>query len=135
MKSLQILGKWLTGMCIYFTIFAVPFTLIGLLISSDPQKSIELGSYMLFLPAAACISGGGILLSSRSIPKWIRILGHYLITVLSVILFIWLPNNTIARSSTAIILFVGFSALYWLIFGLVQLVRKRIRRLLEAAAD
>lgn len=131
MKFFQALGRWLTGMCVYFTVLAVPFTLIGLLISSDPNKTIALGSYMLFLPAAACISGAGVLLTSQSVPRWLRILGHYVITVLSVILFVWLPSNPIARGSTAIILFLAFTALYWLIFGLVHLIRGRVKRLLE----
>ena len=135
MKFLQAIGKWLTGICIYFTVLAVPFTLIGLLISSDPNKTIELGAYMLFLPAAACISGAGVLLTSKSVPRWIGILGHYLITVCSVILFIWLPRNPIARGSTAIILFIAFTAIYWLIFGLVHLIRGRVKRLMEETSD
>ena len=131
MKFFQTLGKWLTGMCVYFTVLAVPFTLIGILISGDLQKSISLGSYILFIPAAMCISAAGVLLASKSVPRWLRILGHYIITVLAVIIFVWLPSNTQAKPSTVFLLFVAFTVVYWLLFGLVHLIRGRIKRLLE----
>ena len=99
------------------------------------NKTITLGAYMLFLPAAACISGEGVLLTSKGVPRWLRILGHDLVTVLSVILFVWLPQNPIARNSTSIILFLAFTVVYWLIFGLVHLIRGRIKRLLEETSD
>jgi len=131
MKFFQALGKWFTWTCIYFTLFAAPITLIGILISSNPHETIRLGVYMLLLPAAACISAAGVALSGKRVPRWLRILGHYIITLVAVLVFVWMPSNPSARQSDSILMFALFSILYWLLFGFVHLIRGRVKRLLE----
>ena len=132
MKPFQSFQNWLRGGCIWFTVFSVALILLRLIVAgSIDGASISVTSFLLLLPASLCISGAGVLFRSERIPGWIRYLSHFLVTVLSIFFFLWLPSNTQAKASTVLILLVAFSALYWLLFLLVHLIQKRIRLLLE----
>ncbi len=135
MKFLKLLGKWLSGTCIYFTSLTVPFILLNALTADNPEKILSIGPNILMLPAAACISAAGILFVAKNVPSWLRGLGHYAITVASLMIFLYFPNNMDRRASAALIVAVSLSVAYWIVFAIVHLIRKRILRLLEETSE
>ena len=68
---------------------------------------------------------------NKKIARWIAYLSHYVISVASVYIFLWLPSGTVASPSTPLLIMVLFSVLYWMVFGLVLLIRNRVRKLME----
>ena len=68
--------------------------------------------------------------------KYARGLGrllHYLITVLALWLFLWLPSGVTVRAATMLVLLALVSALYWATVGIVALVRGRYQRIIKGS--
>ena len=133
MKLFHTVQKLLTGMCVYYTLLSVLLLATSLILNSGAADGIRTpsASFLFLLPCAFCISMGNQLFRSEALPRWSRILLHYLITVFSFYLFLWLPSNTAAKESTLFLTLVLFSGIYWLLFLAVMLVRNRYRRLME----
>lgn len=131
MKTWQSVKKWLSGGCVYFTVISMLMILLLAAISTDgSQPNINVPAFLLMFPCGLCFSAAGMLMEAKAIARWIRILSHYLIAVFAVLLFVILPNFS-GRGSTLMVLVIFFSALYWIIFGLVALMRSRVQKLLE----
>ena len=131
MKLWRNVKQWLSGGCVYFTLIAMLMILLLAATSADgTQPNINVSSFLLMLPCGLCFSAAGMLLGQKTIAAWVRVLSHYLIAIFSILLFIILPNFA-GRSSTLLVLIMFFSVLYWIVFGLIALVRSRVRKLLE----
>ena len=132
MKQLQTLKQWLASGCVYFTACTFLMAFIRLIVSGEESAGmINVVSFLFFFPFGLAMSAAGMILCNKSLPRWSRYLLHYGITILSLYVFVWMPSNTVARPSTVLIVFVVFTVLYWLVFGLIQLIRSRIRKLME----
>ena len=131
MKTWLNVKKWLSGGCVYFTLIAMLMILLLSATSTNgSQPNINVSAFLLMFPCGLCFSAAGMLMEVKAIARWIRILSHYLIAILAVFLFLILPNFS-GRGSTLMVILIFFSALYWMIFGLITLVRNRVRKLLE----
>ncbi len=135
MKTLQALKKWILNACVYYTFISMFFILIRLTLGNLGDSVINYHAFLLFLPCSLGLSAAGMLSKSKALPRWFRILSHYVITLLCVILFIWLPIGKEFKGSTALILLVVFSVLYWILFAVIHLFKGRIRRLLEETKE
>lgn len=133
MKAFRTLLAWIQGGCIYFTVISLFMILLNLALggSDATMRGISPTAFLLFFPCGLGISTGGLLLKAKRIPAPARGLLHFFCTLLSILLFVWLPANPTARPSTVLIMLVAFSILYWLLFLLVHVTKKRIRSLLE----
>lgn len=126
MKTIQ---KWLRGGCVYFTVIALFFTVIDFF--SDASRAIASERFLLIFPAALTISAAGLILHNESFPRWGRILCHYLLTVLGVFVFLYLPTKEKVQPSMALLMAMVFSVVYWILFLFVHIIGGRIRRLME----
>lgn len=126
MKTIQ---KWLRGGCVYFTVIALFFTVIDFF--SDASSAIASERFLLIFPAALTISAAGLILHNESFPRWGRILCHYLLTVLGVFVFLYLPTKEKVQPSMALLMAMVFSVVYWILFLFVHIIGGRIRRLME----
>ena len=133
MKAFRTLLAWIRGGCIYFTVISLFMILLNLALggSDAAMRGISPTAFLLFFPCGLGISAGGLFLKMKRIPAPARGLLHFFCTLLSILLFVWLPANPTARPSTVLIMLVAFSILYWLLFLLVHVTKKRIRSLLE----
>lgn len=132
MKALQQFKKWIVGGCIWYAILNVGFLLIWALFFFDAEKNVgpSLGAFALLIPAALTISLATRLYQTEQIPRWARILLHYLLTVLAVFLFLYLPADAKKSPSSGLVMFALFTAVYWVLFVAVTLLagawKKRI---------
>ena len=126
MKTVQ---KWLRGGCVYFTAIALFLTSIDFL--SDASSAISSTSFLLIFPAALTISAAGLILHNESFPRWGRILCHYLLTVLGIFVFLYLPTKQTVQPMMALMMFLVFSVVYWILFLFIHIIGGRIRRLME----
>ena len=131
MKTWNNVKRWLTGGCVYYTLLSVLLILIRYL--ADPNNSNHSipTSFWQILPCARCFSAAGMLLTAKALPRWGRYLSHYAICILSVVVFFFLLSSAPLKAVTVLLLTVLLTVLYWIVFGLVLLIRSRIRALLE----
>lgn len=128
----QTVKNWLRGGCVYFTALALFFILLNFITGNVHDVGrINTLLFLLMFPCGLCLSFAEILLRSQKLSRWARILLHYLITLLSFYLLLVLPSNAKFSGSSLLVLFVLLTALYWIIFGLVALTLRRVRRLLS----
>jgi len=126
------LKRWLGGGCIYFTLISLFIILLNLAMAGDDSLGrINTPAFLLFFPFGLALSAAEMLLRNKKIARWIAYLSHYVISVASVYIFLWLPSGTVASPSTPLLIMVLFSVLYWMVFGLVLLIRNRVRKLME----
>lgn len=123
MKSLK---QWLGGSCVAFTAITLVFLMLN---SKNPNAHISVRAMLLYIPCALCIAGGEMLRRWREIPRWIRILASYLISTLSVFLFLYLPIAT--EGVMRLVIFFLLTILYWIVFGICALIRSRLQILRE----
>jgi hypothetical protein len=126
MKTFQ---KWLRGGCVYFTVIALFFTTVDFL--SDASSAISSDRFLLIFPAALTISAAGLILHNQTFPRWGRVLCHYLLTTLSIFVFLYLPTKETVQPMMAFTMYLVFSVVYWILFLLVHIIGGRIRRLME----
>lgn len=128
---MKYLKTWLTGACVSFTVITLVFATLNLMLSSD-AKDASILSVPLWstIPCALFMSAAGMLRKSNLAARWIRILSHYIINVLSVFILLYLP--VAAEGSTRLVMFFLLTLLYWIIFGICALIRSRLRILQEA---
>ncbi|MBQ8441340.1 MAG: hypothetical protein IJX19_11800 [Clostridia bacterium] len=126
---MKLVQKWLRGGCVYFTVIALILTLIDFL-SSSPG-AISSSAFLLIFPAALTISGASMLLHSNALPRWGRILCHYLLTVSAIFVFLYLPTKETVQPMQALLMFLVFSIVYWILFLFIHILGGRIRRLME----
>ncbi|MBR2722157.1 MAG: hypothetical protein IKB75_05190 [Clostridia bacterium] len=137
MKTLQGIKKWLADACVYYTATSLAIILLNLLLQNkiDMSVTVRVSSFLLLLPASLCLSAGGLLLANQKLSFPLRAILHYGITLISFLLFLWLPASAGARGSATLIILVIVTALYWLIFFSVHLIRGRVMRLWEETKD
>ena len=132
MKSFQTFVAWARRGCVYFTLLALLTLFINIAISGGEATSyVRVGPFLLLFPCGLGFSLADLARKAKSLPGWGQTLLHYAIFSLSLILFVWLPNNAGVQASTALILFVAYTLLYWLLFLVIHFTGARIRRLLD----
>lgn len=131
MKIFRFLKSWLTDGCIYYTVISAIFLLISLAMGNSGETVIRSSSFALMIPCGLVISIGTQLMRNEKIARWGRYLLHYLMTVLAVFLFLWLPTDSAATPMAGFLMLVLFSILYWIIFLLCLFFRNRYRKLMK----
>ena len=132
MKSFQTFAAWLQRGCVYFTLLALLMLFINVAISGgEATEYVRVGPFLLLFPCGLGISLADLLRKTKSLPRPWPMLLHFLVTTLSLILFLWLPTNSSMRAATALILLAVYSLLYWIIYLLIHLTVARIRRLMD----
>ena len=129
MKFWQIFKTWLRRACVYFTVIALLLIFSNLLMSKG-GTTISTMQFLRILPVGLCMSAAGMLYQWEKMPRWAGILSHYLLTVLSVFLCLYLPVSS-SQAASKLLMLVLLSVIYWVIIGLILLITSRIRKLME----
>ena len=116
MKTLQALKQWLCGASVWFTAVSLSMLLVGILFLPS-MDYISTLSYFLFFPFGLCMSAAGMLRRVKPIPLALRNLFHYLITLASFILFVYLPSGANLSLPSVFFALLLFSMIYWIILG------------------
>ena len=130
MKIWNFIKKILKSTCVYFTLISLLFLLLSLADSNGSSGGFNASS-LFFLPFGLVMALAQELISTKKISAGIRFIGHYASTLLAVFCFLFLPSGNMPSGSTMLILFALLTILYWIIFGLVALTRRRVKKLME----
>ena len=130
MKFWNNFKKWFSISCVCFTLITM-FMLLIALWGSENEKVVNAAQVLRTFPCALCLGVAWVLWRAEKVARWGRILSHYLIHVLAIFLFLYLPVSLSGQAASNLLMFVLLSAIYWAVFGLAALIRSRIRILTE----
>ncbi|MBE6699782.1 MAG: hypothetical protein E7584_06055 [Ruminococcaceae bacterium] len=131
MKTFTKIKQWLVGGCVWYAIISLIFLIIDLIISSNNATHVvSATSFLLMFPFGLSMSGAGMLYKSK-LPRWSRILLHYVISVVSFLLFMLLPAGSISSGVYVLLMLVLLTVIYWILFALVHIFSIRWKRVVE----
>jgi hypothetical protein len=65
------------------------------------------------------------------LPRWSRILLHYVISVVSFLLFMLLPAGSASTGVYVLLMLVLLTVIYWILFAVVHIFAARWKRVVE----
>lgn len=131
MKTFSKIKQWLTGGCVWYAIISLVFLMIDLIISErNAAHVVSATSFLFMFPFGLSMSGAGMLYRSK-LPRWSRILSHYLISVIAFLLFMLLPAGSVSSGVFVLLMLVLLSVIYWILFALVHIFAARWKRVVE----
>ena len=131
MKTFKKIKQWFTGGCVWYAIISLIFLIIDLIISQkDATHVISSTSFLLIFPFGLAMSGAGMLYKSK-LPRWSRILSHYVISIVSFLLFMLLPAGSTSSGVYVLLMLVLLTVIYWILFALVHIFAARWKRVVE----
>ena len=118
--------------CTLFTVITAVYALIMYMIYvNQDQTLMDAERVLLFFVFSLLFSGANGILRSKTISSPLRLLSHFGICTVAFYLCFLLPLNM--PSSTAIVAIALFAVFYFLIAGVIALIRSRFKKNLEAA--
>ena len=109
----SIVKRVLTHTCICFTLTSLLLLFIYWIVSKDTTHGIQPLPFLLMLPFSLSFSAANAVLSRAPMPKALRVLIHYCLTVGGAFTCLYLPNRSSgSTSSQGLVLFFAFTALY-----------------------
>ena len=130
MKTFAKIKQWFTGGCVWYAIVSVIFLIIDLALSKDATHVISSTSFLLIFPFGLAMSWAGMIYKSK-LPRWSRILLHYVISVVSFLLFMLLPAGSASTGVYVLLMLVLLTVIYWILFALVHIFAARWKRVVE----
>ena len=130
MKAFAKIKQWFTGGCVWYAIVSVIFLIIDLALSKDATHVISSTSFLLIFPFGLAMSWAGMIYKSK-LPRWSRILLHYVISVVSFLLFMLLPAGSASSGVYVLLMLVLLTVIYWILFALVHIFATRWKRVVE----
>ena len=130
MKTFAKIKQWFTGGCVWYAIVSVIFLIIDLALSKDATHVISSTSFLLIFPFGLAMSWAGMIYKSK-LPRWSRILLHYVISVVSFLLFMLLPAGSASTGVYVLLMLVLLTVIYWILFAIVHIFAARWKRVVE----
>ena len=131
MKTFSKIKQWLVSGCVWYAVISLIFLIIDIALSNTKATHvISSTSFLLIFPFGLSMSGAGMLYRSK-LPRWSRILSHYLISVVSFLLFMLLPAGSASSGVYVLLMLVLLTVIYWILFALVHIFAKRWKRVIE----
>ena len=131
MKTFSKIKQWFTGGCVWYAIISLLFLILDLALSQkDATHVISSTSFLLIFPFGLAMSGAGMLYKSK-LPRWSRILSHYVISIVSFLLFMLLPAGSTSSGVYVLLMLVLLTVIYWILFALVHIFAARWKRVVE----
>ncbi len=131
MKTFSKIKQWFVSGCVWYAIISLIFLIIDLALSNtDATHVISSTSFLLIFPFGLSMSGAGMLYKGK-LPRWSRILSHYIISVVSFLLFMLLPAGSVSSGVYVLLMLVLLTVIYWILFALVHIFAKRWKRVME----
>jgi len=128
MNSNNTIKTWLRGACFWYTLTSLFMLIFGMMFSTN-ANNVSTVSFLLFFPCGLCLSAAGMLYRYEKIGKGVRRLLHYLITMISFIVFVWLPSGATATFPFILLLLLLITAIYWLILLALHILHTFVKRL------
>ena len=131
MNTFAKIKQWLVSGCVWYAIISLIFLIIDIALSNTKATHvISSTSFLLIFPFGLSMAGAGMLCRSK-LPRWSRILSHYLISVVSFLLFMLLPAGSASSGVYVLLMLVLLTVIYWILFALVHIFSKRWKRVVE----
>ena len=131
MKTFSKIKQWFVGGCVWYAIVSLIFLIIDIALSNTSATHvISSTSFLLIFPFGLSMSGAGMLYRSK-LPRWSRILSHYVISVVSFLLFMLLPAGSASSGVYVLLMLVLLTVIYWILFALVHIFAARWKRVIE----
>ena len=130
MKVWKTLKAWLSISCSCFTVITLAMLLFALT-EDKGEQIVHIAQVLRTFPCSLVMGFAFILFKSPKLARWARVLLHYILCVGAFFVFLYLPISLSGRAVTALLMFVLFSILYWIIFGISWLIVSRARILME----
>ena len=130
MKTFAKIKQWFTGGCVWYAIVSVIFLIIDLALSKDATHVISSTSFLLIFPFGLAMSWAGMIYQGK-LPRWSRILFHYVISVVSFLLFMLLPAGSASTGVYVLLMLVLLTVIYWILFAIVHIFAARWKRVVE----
>ena len=131
MKTFSKIKEWLVSGCVWYAVISLIFLIIDIALSNTKATHvISSTSFLLIFPFGLAMSGAGMLYRSK-LPRWSRILSHYLISVVSFLLFMLLPAGSASSGVYVLLMLVLLTVIYWILFALVHIFLTRWKRVIE----
>lgn len=131
MKITGIVKTILTGACVYYTAASLILLVVKLILDGDTGGIISVGNFLLLFPFGLSISVAQFICRLPSLPRWGRMLLHYLISLTAFLLFLWLPSKAQTTPSSTLVALFLLSLLYWALYLLGRLTKKRFHSFRE----
>ena len=131
MNTLTKIKQWFVGGCVWYAIISLIFLIVDFALSyTNATHVISSTSFLLIFPFGLCMSGAGMLYKSK-LPRWSRILLHYIISIVSFLLFMLLPAGSLSSGVYVLLMLVLLTVIYWILFALVHIFSARWKRVVE----
>ena len=131
MKTFSKIKQWLVSGCVWYAVISLIFLIIDIALSNTKATHvISSTSFLLIFPFGLSMAGAGMLYRSK-LPRWSRILSHYVISVVSFLLFMLLPAGSASSGVYVLLMLVLLTVIYWILFALVHIFAKRWKRVVE----
>ena len=131
MNTLTKIKQWFVGGCVWYAIISLIFLIVDFALSyTNATHVISSTSFLLIFPFGLCMSGAGMLYKSK-LPRWSRILLHYIISIVSFLLFMLLPAGSLSSAVYVLLMLVLLTVIYWILFALVHIFSIRWKRVVE----
>lgn len=131
MKITKIVKTILTGACVYYAAASLILLVAKLILDGDAGAIISVGNFLLLFPFGLSISVAQLIYRLPSLPRWGRMLLHYLISLTAFLLFLWLPSKAQTSPSSTLVALFLLSLLYWFLYLLGRLTKKRFHSFRE----
>ena len=113
--------------CAYTVLILSLFYLFGTL-SNFSAAYINFPTFLIVFAFGIVIAIAGLLLNLKKLKKWLRILLHYTLLLMTFcVVFIIRGNLSAGGSSTIFSAIIIFTALYFAIFGIVYLIKRTVK--------
>lgn len=121
------LGAIFKSACIYYTVTTFLLIFLFWLVSNDITRAMHPVALMLILPFSLLFATANTIFRESSLDLWIKVICHYTITMLGLMLCLYLPNKAPdARATGALALFLVLSLIYAIVMGAVLYLRARL---------
>ena len=131
MNTFAKIKQWLVSGCVWYAVISLIFLIIDIALSNTKATHvISSTSFLLIFPFGLSMSGAGMIYRGK-LPRWSRILSHYLISVVSFLLFMLLPAGSASSGVYVLLMLVLLTVIYWILFALVHIFSKRWKRVVE----
>lgn len=119
--------KWLNHACVYFTVFMLIYIILAAIVNvGDEELRLDAGRTVLFFIFAFLLSAANTIWGLESVSASLRLLSHYVLTALG---FYFCFIMTLGmRTSQVFIGLVFFTVIYFLIFGVLAILRSRYKK-------
>ena len=117
------------GTCIYFTAFTFFILLLFFIINLNLSTAMKPLTLITILAFALMFSVANIIYRHTELKIGWKALIHYVLTVGGAFVCLYLPNKTDQqKASGAVLLFLIFTVIYFLIMGTIWTISSRIKR-------